>query len=81
MSGLFFGLNASNSEGRTDLRMCVHKQFDGDVTVTIFGRYNDEHIQIDFDPLTQFDAEQLADYIRMQVQKPQSVAAEEQSCN
>jgi hypothetical protein len=80
MSGLFFGLSAIDGEGQQDLRLCVHKQLDGDVNFTIFGLYNGSRMQIDFYPVQQFEAEQLADYIRMQVRKPQSVEAEEQSC-
>ena len=63
MAGLTFALKAKNCS--SDLFLGFEKQEDGTVSPTIVGKHEEEHIQIDFNVLSESEAKDLATYILM----------------
>jgi hypothetical protein len=61
---LSFSLTAKNSSGKQSLFITSDKE-NNEVNFTLVGEYQNNPIQIDFDPINQEDYQELVDYLNI----------------
>jgi len=69
-----FVLHAKNSSG--DAYLSIDKQADGTYGITLLGTLDGNDIQIDFDSLSEYEIEDLANFIGYKRKRPSQFSSE-----